>query len=97
MVDRIEVAREIAATPEVVWALVSDLPRMGDWSPENDGGEWVKGATGPAVGGELDPAETTIAEGFQANGYRTGVSAPVEDVLDRLQSQLDAKRKTLGR
>jgi len=29
--------------------------------------------TGPEVGGELDPAETTIAEGFQANGYRTGV------------------------
>jgi len=29
--------------------------------------------------------------------HRTGVSAPVEDVLDRLQSQLDAKRKTLGR
>jgi len=49
MADRIEVEREIAATPDVVWALVSDLTRMGDWSPENDGGEWVKGSTGPAV------------------------------------------------
>ena len=29
--------------------------------------------TGPEVGGELEPAETTIAEGFKANGYRTGV------------------------
>jgi arylsulfatase A-like enzyme len=29
--------------------------------------------TGPEVGGELDPAETTIAEVFQAAGYRTGV------------------------
>jgi arylsulfatase A-like enzyme len=29
--------------------------------------------TGPEVGGELDPEETTIAKGFKANGYRTGV------------------------
>lgn len=32
----------------------------------------VRVGTGPEVGGELDPAETTIAEGFQAHGYRTG-------------------------
>jgi len=29
--------------------------------------------TGPETGGELEKAETTMAEGFQANGYRTGV------------------------
>lgn len=29
--------------------------------------------TGPEVGGELAEEETTIAEGFRANGYRTGV------------------------
>jgi arylsulfatase A-like enzyme len=29
--------------------------------------------TGPEVGGELEKAETTIAEGFKANGYRTGI------------------------
>ncbi len=29
--------------------------------------------TGPEVGGELSSEETTIAEGFQAAGYRTGV------------------------
>jgi len=23
---------------------------MGEWSPENQGGMWAKGATGPAVG-----------------------------------------------
>lgn len=33
----------------------------------------IRVGTGPEVGGELDPAETTIAEGFKANGYRTGV------------------------
>ena len=29
--------------------------------------------------------------------HRTGVSVPVEVVLDRLQAKLDAKRKKLGR
>lgn len=46
----VSVTRDIAASPEKVWALVTDLPRMGEWSPENQGGTWAKGATGPAVG-----------------------------------------------
>jgi hypothetical protein len=29
--------------------MVSDLPRMGEWSPENQGGRWVD-SDGPAVG-----------------------------------------------
>ena len=33
--------------------MVTDLPRMGEWSPENQGGEWVKGASGPAEGAEF--------------------------------------------
>jgi len=46
----ISVTREIAAPPEQVWALVSDVTRMGEWSPEATGATWSKGATGPAVG-----------------------------------------------
>jgi hypothetical protein len=41
---------DVAADPDAVWAMVSDLPRMGEFSPENVGGQWVDGATGPAVG-----------------------------------------------
>lgn len=41
---------EIAASPDDVWALVSDLPGMGRFSTENVGGSWRGGATGPAVG-----------------------------------------------
>lgn len=41
---------DIAAPAEKVWSLVSDLPRMGEWSPENTGGTWIGGATGPAAG-----------------------------------------------
>lgn len=40
----------VAAPAERVWELVSDLPAMGAYSPENTGGSWVAGATGPAVG-----------------------------------------------
>jgi Polyketide cyclase / dehydrase and lipid transport len=35
-----EASIEINASPEAVYDLVSDLPRMGEWSPENIGGEW---------------------------------------------------------
>ena len=54
--------RDIAAPAQQVWALVSDLPRMGEWSPENAGGKWVKGATGPALG--------AIFKGTNKNGLR---------------------------
>ena len=33
-----------------LWAMISDLTRMGEWSPENEGAKWLGGATGPAVG-----------------------------------------------
>ena len=44
------VSREISASADAVWPLVSDLTRMGEWSPENQGGEWIKGASGPEIG-----------------------------------------------
>jgi polyketide cyclase/dehydrase/lipid transport protein len=41
-----ETSIEIQASPDAVYALVSDLPRMGEWSPENIGGEWQNGGSG---------------------------------------------------
>jgi uncharacterized protein YndB with AHSA1/START domain len=40
----------IDATPERVYALVSDLTRMGEWSPECQRVEWLDGSTGPNEG-----------------------------------------------
>jgi hypothetical protein len=40
----------VEAPAQQVWELVSDLPRMGELSPENAGGKWLNGATGPALG-----------------------------------------------
>ncbi len=50
MADEVSVDRVINASPDELWNRVADIDRMGELSPENDGGRWVKGATGPAVG-----------------------------------------------
>lgn len=36
--------------PQVVWDLVSDVTRIGEFSPETFEAEWTHGATGPEVG-----------------------------------------------
>jgi Polyketide cyclase / dehydrase and lipid transport len=38
------------AEPVRVWELISDITRMGSYSPEVFEAEWLDGATGPAVG-----------------------------------------------
>ena len=38
------------ATPDAIWALVSDVTQIGRYSPETFEAEWLDGATGPAVG-----------------------------------------------
>jgi len=40
----------IDAAPEQVWELVTDVTRMGEWSPENTGARWIGGATGGWAG-----------------------------------------------
>lgn len=45
-----EASIEIEAPPDVVYGLVSDITRMGEWSPECTGGKWLGGAAGPALG-----------------------------------------------
>lgn len=44
-----EASIEIAAPAEALYEMVSDITRMGEWSPESTGGRWAAGATG-AVG-----------------------------------------------
>lgn len=45
-----EAAIEIAADPSVVWALVGDVVRMGEWSPVCRRVDYLDGATSPSVG-----------------------------------------------
>ena len=41
------------ASPEDVWGLLSDVTRIGSYSPETFEAEWLDGATGPAVGAKF--------------------------------------------
>jgi hypothetical protein len=45
-----EVTLHVKAPPGKLYGLVSDVTRMGEWSPETIRCRWLGGATGPAVG-----------------------------------------------
>jgi hypothetical protein len=48
-VPDVQVSEPIAADPKVVYDLISDVTRMGEWSPETTSACWVSG-DGPEVG-----------------------------------------------
>lgn len=50
MERQVSVSREMQATPDAVWAAISDVTRMGEWSPECHTCEWAPGVSAPAVG-----------------------------------------------
>ena len=52
----------ISAPPQLLYDLVSDVTRMGEWSPETTSCRWVGGATGPRVGARF--------RGSNRNGWR---------------------------
>jgi hypothetical protein len=60
--EHVEVQREVAAPAEVVWGLVADVTRMGEWSPEAVAHSWLDGADGPEVGARF--------RGRNRNGWR---------------------------
>ncbi len=52
MTPDIEASRDIAASPSAVYAALTDITRMGEWSPETYRAEWNEGYDAPAVGAE---------------------------------------------
>ena len=50
MIPDLEVSRDIAAPAETVFAAITDITRMGEWSPENYACEWDEGFSGPEIG-----------------------------------------------
>lgn len=50
--DAFDVSVDVNVPPEKLWTLVSDLDRIGEWSPECIGVKW-KGAAGPQVGNKF--------------------------------------------
>ncbi|MGB3412488.1 MAG: SRPBCC family protein [Microthrixaceae bacterium] len=66
MAKRLEMVRDIAAPPEAVYAAISDVTRMGEWSEECHACEWHEGFDGPVVGATF--------EGHNRNGDREWTS-----------------------
>jgi len=54
MNDKLEITRDIAASPEAVYAAIADVTRMGEWSEECHTCAWHDGVSGPAVGAVFD-------------------------------------------
>ena len=77
------------ASPAEVWALVSDVTRIGEFSPETFEAEWVGDADGPAVGARFrghvkrngrgptywSPCEVTECEPERVFGFAVGSAA----------------------
>lgn len=92
MPDVVEVERTIAAAPQHLYELVSDLTRMGEFSPENRGGRWVGGATGPVVGARFRgrnrirwrrwSTTCTVTEATPAEAFAFRVKAGPLDVAE---------------
>lgn len=80
-------SRRIAASAEAVFDLVSDVTRMGEWSPENLGGQWLDSATQAVVGARFKgrnkrkaswstTAVVTEADRGRAFAFAVGRKAP---------------------
>jgi uncharacterized protein YndB with AHSA1/START domain len=50
MTPDVQVSRTISASPAKVFAALTDITRMGEWSPETVRAEWNDGATEAAIG-----------------------------------------------
>ena len=59
--DRDEVSTTVAAPPEAVYALIADVTRMPDFSPEIVSCRWLDGATGPVVGARFEAVNVSSA------------------------------------
>lgn len=68
MAPTIEVIREIAASPATVYAAISDVTRMGEWSQECHSCAWHDGFDGPVVGATFDGHNRNGAQQWTTQG-----------------------------
>ena len=68
MADQVRVTQEIGAPADKVWAMVSDLTRMGEWSSENEGATWLRDASGPLPGAKFRGANRNGKKKWKTGG-----------------------------
>lgn len=69
------VERHIEAPAELIYDLVSDVTRMGEWSPETIDAGWIGGATGPVAGARF--------RGRNRLGFASWTTKPVVTAAER--------------
>ena len=78
----LEVSREISASPEAVFAAITDVSRMGEWSPETHQAEWQDGFDSAAVGAKFT--------GHNRNGeMEWSTTATVVDLVENERFHFD--------
>ncbi|MBI4220818.1 MAG: SRPBCC family protein [Chloroflexi bacterium] len=92
--ERREASVLINAPASLVYSMVSDITRMGEWSPECYRCRWIRGATGPKVGARFRgwnrfrwlkwarTSEVTAAEPGHRFGFRTIPNVVANDSFD---------------
>jgi ligand-binding SRPBCC domain-containing protein len=73
--DRDEVSTVVAAPPEMVYALVADVTRTPEFSPEVTSCRWLDGVTGPVAGARFEAVNRSPAG-------KTWTNRPVVTVAD---------------
>ena len=57
--------------PMTVFALITDVTRTGEWSPECTSGRWVGDAAGPAVGAKFEGDNALVIGGMTVKRWTT--------------------------
>lgn len=68
----LRVQRTMRATPEKVWGLISDVTRMGEWSPETTRAVWTRGGRAPALGARFKGTNQMGSKTWSSTGTVTG-------------------------
>lgn len=72
-----EASIEIAASPQAVYDLVSDITRMGEWSPECVAGRWLEGGHGNV--GDWFEGDNKVGEREWSRECQVAVASPGEE------------------
>ena len=75
MSEPISVSREIKAPASTVYAMVADLTRMGEWSPENTGAKWLGNATAAKPGAKFQGTNKNGSKNWKTVGLVTAADA----------------------
>jgi uncharacterized protein YndB with AHSA1/START domain len=67
----VEVRRDVTAPADTVWALLADLSRMPEWSPENERVEWLGGMTAAAPGARFRGTNRNGSKSWKSQGEIT--------------------------